>query len=127
MKISKVEGLILLLAVGFTAFTLGWFLRGTMEAKPLLVETERTLTDTVISLPAPTPSMAVEVVNINTAGVEELMELPDIGEKRAADIIAEREANGPFRFPEDLTRVNGIGEETVAALEGYITVGEVSQ
>ena len=48
--------------------------------------------------------------------------LPGIGEKRAADIIADREANGPFRLPEDLTRVSGIGEGILEGLIDYITV-----
>ena len=34
--------------------------------------------------------------------------------------MADREANGPYRFPEELTRVKGIGEETVAGLLEYI-------
>ena len=50
------------------------------------------------------------------------MTLPGIGEKRAADIIADRETNGPYRFPEDITRVKGIGEETLAELIDDITV-----
>ena len=36
--------------------------------------------------------------------------LPGIGAERARNIIADREANGPFRIVEDLTRVPGIGE-----------------
>ncbi len=52
------------------------------------------------------------------------MTLPGIGEKRAADIIADREENGPFRFVEEITRVKGIGEETLAELIDYVTVEE---
>ena len=61
-------------------------------------------------------------VNINTASAEELDTLPGIGAQRAADIIADREANGPFRIPEDLTRVPGIGEGILEGLMDYITV-----
>ncbi len=53
---------------------------------------------------------------------DKLMGLPGIGEKRAADIVADREANGPYTFPEQITRVKGIGEETVAELLDYVTV-----
>ena len=56
------------------------------------------------------------------APAEELMTLPGIGEKRAADIIADREANGPFRIPEDLTRVSGIGEGILEGLIDLVTV-----
>ena len=78
--------------------------------------------------PAQASSAAVEPlresfrVDLNTAGVDELMTLPGIGEKRAADIVADREANGPFRIAEDITRVKGIGEGTLAGLIDYITV-----
>ena len=62
-------------------------------------------------------------VNINTAGPEELMTLPGIGEVRARAIIDDREANGPFVYPEDLIRVKGIGEGILAGLLDQITTG----
>ena len=62
-------------------------------------------------------------VNINTAGLEELMTLPGIGEVRARAILDDREANGPFVYPEDLTRVKGIGEGILAGLLDQITTG----
>lgn len=126
IKLSKGEGAILLLCVAFLAFVAGWTLRGTGQSGPLLVETQRSLETGTVALPAPTATPERERLDINTAGVEELMELPGIGEKRAQDIVAEREANGPYRFPEDLTRVKGIGEETVARLLDYITVEGVA-
>ncbi len=63
---------------------------------------------------------AGDKVNVNTASLEELTVLPGIGEKRAADIIARREADGPFQSPEDLLAVSGIGPKTLEALEGLI-------
>lgn len=64
-----------------------------------------------------------ERVNLNTAGLEELMTLPNIGETRAQAILDDRAANGPYRYPEDLIRVKGIGESTVAGLLDYVTTG----
>ena len=124
MKISTLELACVLLAAVFLAFSAGWFLRGSTSARPVWVETERTLSQsTPLALPTPTPVPEdAELVNINTAGLEELMSLPGIGEKRAADILADREANGPFRYPEELTRVSGIGEGILAGLIDYITV-----
>ena len=147
MKISKLELISLLLAAVFAAFAAGWFLRGAASAQPVRVETADLLaqsTTLVLSAPpqtsegtetqTPEPSVAQPtpagtiptasggLVDLNTASVEELMTLPGIGEKRAADIIADREANGPFRTPEDLTRVSGIGEGILAGLIDLVTV-----
>lgn len=121
MKISKLEAAIALAAAMVLAFTAGWFLRGSRTARPLTVESQRTLTVTVTAYPSPTPEAEIVKLNINTATQEELMTLPGIGEKRAADIVDDRTRNGPFRFPEDITRINGIGEDTLAGLLDYIT------
>ncbi len=61
-------------------------------------------------------------VNINTAGVEELDELPGVGEATARAIVEDREQNGPFSTPEDLMRVSGIGEKKFERLQGLICV-----
>lgn len=127
MKISKLEFISVLLAAVFLAFTGGWFLRGASQAGPVRVETERTLVQEtpLVFTPAPSQSQAPGgKVDLNTATAEELMTLPGIGEKRAADIIAYREANGPFRIPEDLTRVSGIGEGILAGLIDQVTVSQ---
>lgn len=62
------------------------------------------------------------LVNLNTAGLEELDELPGVGEATARAIIEDREANGPFSSPEDIMRVSGIGEKKFERLEGLICV-----
>lgn len=48
------------------------------------------------------------LVNINTADSAALCTLPGVGESRAADIIAWREANGGFDSCEDIMKVSGI-------------------
>ena len=63
-----------------------------------------------------------QAVDINRATEEELTALPGIGPARAAAIVADREENGPFRYPEDLLRVPGIGEKTLEGLLELITV-----
>ncbi len=62
-------------------------------------------------------------VDINAAGLEELMSLPGIGAVRAQAILDDREANGPFRYPEDLLRVKGIGEGVLGGILDQITTG----
>lgn len=68
-------------------------------------------------------AMAQEVapINVNTADVELLTELPGVGPSRAQAIIDEREANGEFESAEDLTRVSGIGASTVEALRDQVS------
>ena len=62
-------------------------------------------------------------VNINTAGVSELTRLTGIGEARAKDIIAYREAHGAFSSPEEIMKVSGIKEAVYEKIKDDITVG----
>lgn len=53
-------------------------------------------------------------VDINTADVSILAGAIDgVGEKKAATIIAYRDAHGPFNSVDDLSKVKGIGTLTV--------------
>ncbi|MEQ6918128.1 ComEA family DNA-binding protein [Halomonas aquatica] len=63
----------------------------------------------------------MEPINVNSADAELLAELPGIGETRAAAIVEDREANGPFASAEDLARVSGIGEATVEGITDQVT------
>lgn len=61
-------------------------------------------------------------VNINTADAVALEALPGIGPALAQRIVAYREANGPFTAVEDLLNVPGIGEKKLAQFRDYIVV-----
>jgi len=61
-------------------------------------------------------------ININRADSWLLEALPEIGKTRAQTIVDYREKNGPFKSIDDLTRVAGIGEDTIAKIRHLITV-----
>ncbi|MCI5148508.1 MAG: ComEA family DNA-binding protein [Candidatus Electrothrix sp. MAN1_4] len=69
---------------------------------------------------------AAAVVNINTGDKDELVSLPGIGPVKAEAIIKYREENGLFKDIDDLEKVYGIGEKTVARIKDDITVGEAA-
>lgn len=63
------------------------------------------------------------LININIASQTDLEMLPGIGPSTAANIIAYREANGPFAAIEAIMDVPGIGEGKFEAIRDLITVG----
>jgi len=60
------------------------------------------------------------VVRLNTAAAEELAELPGIGPVKAKAIVEYRLHNGPFRSVDDLTRVKGIGRQTIDRIRDMV-------
>lgn len=61
------------------------------------------------------------MININTAGIEELVKLKGVGEKTAEKIIEYREQT-PFETIEDIMNVNGIGEKKFEDIKEMICV-----
>lgn len=61
-------------------------------------------------------------IDLNSATVEQLRGLPNIGEVRAQAIVSLREARGPFATVDDLMLVSGIGPETLAAVRDLVEV-----
>lgn len=62
-------------------------------------------------------------VNINTADAETLAaELKGVGLARAQAIIEYRESVGPYRSPEDLLEVAGVGPKVLELNKGNIRV-----
>lgn len=62
------------------------------------------------------------LVNINTANVTQLTQLPGIGPAIAQKIIDYRTANGPFTSVDDLTKVPGIGAAKLAQIKSHARV-----
>jgi competence protein ComEA len=55
-------------------------------------------------------------VHINSASVDELCALNGVGPKLAEKILTTRNALGPFKSPEDLQKVPGIGKKKMEKL-----------
>jgi competence protein ComEA len=67
-------------------------------------------------------SFAFAAVNINTATKEQLDALPGIGPVKAQAIIDYRNANGPFKSPEDVMKVRGIKQGEFGKIRDQISV-----
>lgn len=61
-------------------------------------------------------------ININSADVGQLVELPSVGPKLAQRILDYRKSNGSFKRVQDLMKVKGIGEKVFAKLQPLITI-----
>lgn len=69
------------------------------------------------------PAFAAEAggtVNVNSASVEQLQLLPNVGPALAQRIVEHRDKNGAFKTAEDLMLVRGIGEASFARLKPYV-------
>ena len=61
-------------------------------------------------------------ININTATIEELDNLPGVGEATANKILNYREENGIFKSIEEVKNVNGIGEKKYIDIKDKICI-----
>ena len=77
---------------------------------------------TVLATPGATTNNA-DLVNINTATVDELDTLPGIGPTTAQKIVDYRTQHGPFSNIEDIMNVSGIGPATFDNIKNLITTG----
>ena len=64
-----------------------------------------------------------ELININSADIDELMRIPGIGPSKADAILKYREENGPFACIEDIMLVPGIKDGTFEKIRAYIEAG----
>lgn len=69
-----------------------------------------------------TTASNTELININSATLEELDSLPGIGPTIAQRIIDYRTTNGPFNVIDDIKNVSGIGPATFDEIKDLITV-----
>ncbi|HID96984.1 MAG TPA: helix-hairpin-helix domain-containing protein [Thermodesulfobacteriaceae bacterium] len=88
--------------------------------KPLDLVTAGLLALTLLFAPAAFAGK----IDINTASISELQELPGVGEKTAERIVEYRKRTGGFHSAEDLKNVKGIGGKKFIKIRDQITVGK---
>lgn len=79
-------------------------------------------TQTASEQPAEQGAGGAGLVNVNSASSTELTALPGIGQATAEKIVADRQANGPFKTVDDLKRVSGIGDKKFEALRDLVCI-----
>jgi competence protein ComEA len=70
------------------------------------------------------PAMAGEKVNLNSATVEQLIEIKGIGEVLAQRIVDYRQVHGNFKNLEELKNVKGVGDKTWEKLVPYLALAK---
>lgn len=121
--------ILVVLTLIFTAFTAGFFLGRNQNQGGITVSVPPALqtapTENIIQETAAAESVPEIVfpININTAGKEEFMALPGIGEVLADRILTYRDSNGGFSAVTDMMNVEGIGEKRMEQMLDLLTIG----
>ena len=72
--------------------------------------------------PAARQQQVADKIDVNSASVEKLQEVPGIGPATAERIVAWRQEHGPFQRLDELLNVRGIGLKSLEKLRPYLRV-----
>ncbi|MES0447545.1 MAG: helix-hairpin-helix domain-containing protein, partial [Desulfobacterales bacterium] len=61
-------------------------------------------------------------IELNEAGVEDLVMIPGISHRLARRIVEFRKSHGPFKTWEEVRRVKGIGPKKVESFRSYLSL-----
>jgi competence ComEA-like helix-hairpin-helix protein len=75
------------------------------------------------AIPAAQKTPPAKPINLNTATIDQLEQLPGVGPVTANDIIQFRKKSGPFRSVNDLLAIRRITKARLEKMRPYITIG----
>jgi len=89
-----------------------------LEIKKRVLE----LSDTIEYVKKDISTLAEKSINLNKAGMSDLVKLPGIGEKTAEKIVQLRNEKGKFKRLEELMEVKGIGEVKFNKIKKFLYI-----
>lgn len=122
MSQKRVSMVLYVLLVLACMFTLGYLVGKNHSSREIQV-TVAAPVQTVQQPSGTSEEDTIDVIDLNTAGREQLETLPGIGEELADRIIAYRGQIGGFSNKQQIMEVEGIGEKKYAEMEKLIKVG----
>lgn len=85
------------------------------------------LTEDTLSIKEKLPRQRsiIKPLNLNRAELEELVNLPGIGEKTAKSILEYRSLNGKFKTSSELLNIKGIGEKKMDQIRPFLVADSI--